>query len=125
MFCLNRPFSVVDMKEMAKALNIESPELESELVDLIDKNVLPFRVDSVQSLLVLKKTDESLLAYTDALKASDDFLSTARSALLNQSLLTHNIVIADGDTISHIPTCGVNSEKPQKGALISSISSLI
>ncbi|OBZ90701.1 COP9 signalosome complex subunit 1 [Choanephora cucurbitarum] len=91
-YCL--PYSMIDMRKMAKAFDVSLEELENELVHLIGKkDKIHARIDSHQKILCTKKQERRVKAFEQSLLAGDEFERSSRALLIRLHLLKANLVV--------------------------------
>ena len=110
-YCL--PYSMIDMRKMAKAFDVSLEELENELMHLIGKkDKIHARIDSHQKvkrrgfnierkddslwlyqILCTKKQERRVKAFEQSLLAGDEFERSSRALLIRLHLLKANLVV--------------------------------
>ncbi|KAI8061814.1 26S proteasome subunit RPN7-domain-containing protein [Gilbertella persicaria] len=91
-YCI--PYSMIDMRKMATAFNMDLDALENDLVTLIGKKQkISARIDSHQKILCTKKQEKRSEALERSLLAGDEFDKSSKALLLRLHLLKANLIV--------------------------------
>ncbi len=88
-----QPYSALDLRRMAAALNKELPALEAELARLIGKGVLNYRIDSANHHLQRKVLNDRDVTIEKVTALHDSHASSIRQGTLRLSLVQHNMCV--------------------------------
>lgn len=112
-----RPFSSVDMNQMASAFEIPVSSLEQALTDLIQSNKIQARIDKHRKILFSKQADERSLAYQRVLRTCNNVMRDARAMQLHVAMLEAGMALDDptrsaASSSSH--SSGLSSRRPNR-----------
>lgn len=88
-----RPFTSVKIPGMAAAFNMDVPEMESHLVNLIADGKIQARIDSANKILYSRHADQRHATFQQALLTGQIYARDVRALLLRMSLGQHDFLI--------------------------------
>lgn len=88
-----QPFKSVKIPSMAKALNMEVPDVERYLVQLIADNKVQGRIDSHNKILFSRVADQRSATYQDSLNLGNRYVRDVKSLLMRMSLIKSDFVV--------------------------------
>lgn len=88
-----RPFKSVKIPSMAKALNMQVPDVERYLVQLIADNKVQGRIDSHNKILFSRVADQRSTTYQESLELGNCYVRDVKALLMRMSLIKADFVV--------------------------------
>jgi len=88
-----QPFSSIQLERMAAAFGWTVPQVEAQVVDLIQAGAIHGRVDSQNKILKAKETDPRSELFVRALRSGKEMQATNRKLLLRMRLQQADLVV--------------------------------
>ena len=87
------PFSRVTLSTLATAFNTDEQSIESELIDMIERNSLDARIDLEHRILVARQIDHRERVHAEALATAKDYERTAHLRILRMEILNAGLEV--------------------------------